>query len=855
DLNLPAGQFFRVEAAARLIVAGQSIEGRFAIESTTNQTTGTNLLTIRATEIEFTLTSGGSDIVTLTNGSGALVISEAGLAGEINGSIGIDLGPDVSVSGDFSLRINNTNAAVNQDFVIAGQTYTLELPFGPYVRVEATNVRVDLFGQTISGDVSFEQIQSLGADGLPGGTGADFDSKIVRVGFNKVSVNLADGLLSLDNGTGLFVVTDAGLAGRISGEVSLGVEGVSLEGGLALEVNNTGTAVDETLRVGSATLNLQIDAGQAFRVAGDDVTLVLGDLRLKADLEITETTLPSGAKALSVTVSDLSFGLGGTETEPIIGVNVASAQFLFLPDGVAALVTGIVPVLNVDGITLEGTVDFELNTTMMNQLGVAANTVRLNVTGATIAVAGQSIMGDFSFEQVTNPVEDTSIIRVAVANAAISLGTADAGLRLTEGRGLFLLTSYGVAAEISARVEILPSDALRIEGQLTLQINTTGNAIDEDFRVGAATRSLELPAGPYFRLEGNDIILAVAGQRLSGNFVFESIVLNQGALAEDPSDDTTAIRIAITDASLGLGDGDREFISLTNGEGYFLIISSPNPTENGVAGQLTVDVATDLQGVEFSGTLTLELNQTGRAIDEEFVVNNITQDLELEAGNYLRAAGTNLTIEIGGQSLTGNFAFEQREVAGEQVTILSFDDVSLGLGDGTTDFVSVTLASGELVLRSDGVTGSFTGVVALNVPNVTMGGTATVTFDTAVNEFRVEVTNVLINVLSQQITADSVLIEQFTLTNGEEIVRLLVTNFRLALNDGTNDLLVVTAASTALVVNGQGMGIRVTNAGIAANLGSNLSLNVTEANFLLNTTGAEVDLGDDMAALPAGPYV
>lgn len=173
---------------------------------------------------------------------------------------------------------------------------------------------------------------------------------------------------------------------------------------------------------------------------------------------------------------------------------------------------------------------------------------------------------------------------MAVANASILLGTADAGLRLTEGSGLYLLTSYGVVAEISARVEVLPAESLRIEGQLTLQINTTGNAINETFRVGATTRSLELPAGPYFRLEGNDIILAVAGQRLSGNFVFESIVLNQGALAEDPSDDTTAIRIAITYASLGFGDDDREFISLTNGEGYFLIISSPNPAESGVAG-------------------------------------------------------------------------------------------------------------------------------------------------------------------------------------------------------------------------------------------------------------------------------
>ena len=902
DLNLPAGQFFRVEAEARLIVEGQSIEGRFAIESTTDAATGASLLTIRATEVEFALTSGGEDVgslenvVALTNGSGALVISDAGLAGEINGSIEINLGPDVEVKGDFSLRINNTNAAVSQEFVIAGQTYTLELPFGPYVRFEATNVEVNLFDQTLTGDVTLEQVQSLGVDGVPGGTGEDFDEQIVRVGFNNVSINLADGLLTLDNGSGLFVVSDAGLAGGISGDVALGVEGVSLEGGLTLEVNNTGAEVDETLRVGSATLNLQIAAGQNFRVAGDDLTLVVGDLRLKGDFEITETTTQSGAKVLHVAATDLNFGMGGTEGQPIIGMTVDSAEFLFLPDGVAALVTGIVPILNVDGVTLEGTVDFELNTTTTNKRGVAANTVRLNVTAATISVSGQTVTGDFSFEQVSNPVANTSIIRVTVTEAEILLGQGPAflenelddqdervvnpsaqGFLLTNGSGLFLLTSYGFAAEISATVEILPVDTLRIEGKLTLQINTTGNAISETFQVGAATRTLELPSGPYFRVTGNDIILAVAGQRLSGNFVFESIVLDRGADVDDASDDTTAIRIAITNAELGLGDKDREFIHLTNGEGYFLLINKPNDEPgSGVAGKLTVDVETDLPDFEFSGTLTLELNQTGRAIDQEFVVDNITQDLELDkeraekyyevhnqelvVENYFRVGGTNLTLEIGGQTLNGNFTFEQGDEAGEQVTILSFDDVSLGLGDGTTDFVNVTLASGELVLRSMGVTGSFTGLVALNVPDVTMSGTATVTFDTAANEFRVEVRppevgKVLINVLSQGIEADLIVIEEFTLAGGEQVARLLITNFRLALNDGTDDIIVVTAASTALIVNAQGMGIRVSNAWIVADLGDDLGLTVTEASFLLNTTGSEIDLGDGLDGVPAGPYV
>ncbi|MDB2673704.1 hypothetical protein N9Y81_01985, partial [Akkermansiaceae bacterium] len=855
NLDVPAGQFFRIEGSAELIILDQRLSGNFAIESTTDATTGASLITIFASEVNLALTSGGEDIVAISNGSGALVISEAGLAGRIEGSVSINI-PDVTLDGDFSLLINNTNVVVNQDFTFAGQTYNLSLPTGPYFRFEAVNVSINLFDQVIiNADVAFEQVQSLGADGLPGGTGADFDAQIVRISFNNVSVNLADGLLTLDNGTGLFVVTDAGLAGRIGGDIALGVEGITLEGNLQLEVNNTGADVDETLRVGSATLGLQISAGQTFRIAGDDITLVVGGLRLKTDVAITETPLAGGEKALSVEVTDFSFGLGGTEENPIIGVNVASAQFLFLPTGIAAKVTGLEPILNVDGVTLEGLVDFELNTTTTTQLGITANTVRLNVTGAVIEVLGQRLAGDFAFEQVTT-ADGQSIVKVAAANVNILLGTEDAGLRLTNGSGLFLITGAGFAAEISATVEILPADAFRLEGRLTLQINTSALSVNEDFTVGAATRTLELPAGPYVRFEGADVVLAVAGQRLSGDFVFEQIVLDRGADLNVTTDDTTAIRIAARNVELGLGDGDRDFVTLSNGEGYFVLISGPNPAGNGLAGRLTVDVATDLPGFEFSGTLTLEINQTGVAVNQTFVVDNIAEELELEAGIYIKASGTNLSIEIAGQILRGNFSFEQRDEAGEQVTILGFDEVELGLGDGTTDFVRVTQGSGELIMRSTGVSGSFTGVIALNVPDVTMGGTATVVFDTATGDFSITVENVLINVLSQQLTADAVVIEQFTIPEtGETIVRLLITNFRLALNDGTDDIIVVTAASTALVVNAQGMGLRVSNAGISASLGDSLSLDVTEANFLLNTSGSEVDLGDGLPALAAGPYV
>src|SRR5690606_8007614 len=110
----------------------------------------------------------------------------------------------------------------------------------------------------------------FGADGVAGGTGANADVSIVRLGFSAISLNIGDGLLTVSNGAGAFVVTSAGFAGRFSGDIALGVTGISLEGGLAVEVNTGGAAVDETFRVGGQTINLQLTAGPYFRVAGDD---------------------------------------------------------------------------------------------------------------------------------------------------------------------------------------------------------------------------------------------------------------------------------------------------------------------------------------------------------------------------------------------------------------------------------------------------------------------------------------------------------------------------------------------------------------------------------------------------------
>src|SRR5690606_10593008 len=223
-----------------------------------------------------------------------------------------------------------------------------------------------------------------------------------------------------------------------------------------------------------------------------DVILIVSALRLEANFVITSSTAADGASELAVDVTDLSFGIGGTAAAPLLGISVASAQFSFRSTGIVASVQGIVPQLNVPGITLAGTLGLQINTPTVEDLGVLPNTIRVSGVGLEIGLLGQSISGDFSFEQVTTTTGQ-SIIKVAVANLEAQFGGENAGLRLSEGNGLILMTSNGMAASIGARVEVLPAGQFRIEGALELQINSTGSSVNQTFRIGAAEQTLVLP--------------------------------------------------------------------------------------------------------------------------------------------------------------------------------------------------------------------------------------------------------------------------------------------------------------------------------------------------------------------------
>src|SRR6202008_1287166 len=76
--------------------------------------------------------------------------------------------------------------------------------------------------------------------------------------------------------------------------------------------------------------------------------------------------------------------------------------------------------------------------------------------------------------------------------------TDDRGIRVTNGNGSLLLLPTGVAADISAEIELvgIADGIIDIDGlTVALQINTTPNAVVD------AALGLDLPAGKFVRVQ------------------------------------------------------------------------------------------------------------------------------------------------------------------------------------------------------------------------------------------------------------------------------------------------------------------------------------------------------------------
>src|SRR5205807_4646783 len=207
-----------------------------------------------------------------------------------------------------------------------------------------------------------------------------------------------------------------------------------------------------------------------------------------------------------------------------------------------------------------------------------------------------------------------------------------------------------------------------------------------------------------------------------------------GSFAIQPATTGTGARqtvIAATGLSVDLSSSLTGIV--TGGQGILVILPG------GLAGQLsgTVHTGSLIPGASLAGTFGFAINQTSSQVSESVTVGTQTVSLDLPAG-FLGVSGTNVQLLIAGQTLSGNFSYNNSG----GTTKLIASDVMLNLGAGGTTFVSVTGGQGTLTITpnlpnpgdtSGGLSGSFSGDLAINVPGIKLAGSVSVAIDTTQN--------------------------------------------------------------------------------------------------------------------------
>jgi hypothetical protein len=201
NLDLPAGPYLKVSAqTAQLAVLGQTLSGSFAIEQKTVEG-GRKLTRLAATNVFLSL-GGTSPVVSVTNGQGSLLLTPDGTGGELQANVALKV-PGATFNGHFGVSLNSTGARVNDSFAVGTDTVTLDVPAGPYLRVEGTGIQATILGLTLTGDFSFEQVTRVGG------------GQFVRVAAQHVGVNIGTGttpVASISNGAVSLLVIQGGTA-------------------------------------------------------------------------------------------------------------------------------------------------------------------------------------------------------------------------------------------------------------------------------------------------------------------------------------------------------------------------------------------------------------------------------------------------------------------------------------------------------------------------------------------------------------------------------------------------------------------------------------------------------------------
>ena len=122
-----------------------------------------------------------------------------------------------------------------------------------------------------------------------------------------------------------------------------------------------------------------------------------------------------------------------------------------------------------------------------------------------------------------------SVVALGFDHGSLSVGGSGAGVTVTGASGWLVITAQGVAGQLSGTPTFTIAEFASITSTVTVDINTTGSAINETIPTGSGTTTLTLDAGPFVRVSLLNTQVTIDGVTVSGNFFFERATESEAA--------------------------------------------------------------------------------------------------------------------------------------------------------------------------------------------------------------------------------------------------------------------------------------------------------------------------------------
>jgi Ca2+-binding RTX toxin-like protein len=663
SVNLPAGPYYRVagNAVIALTTPQASLTGNFVFEPRNtdgNPANGDEETTIGFSDLSFSFSDALISLLSVTNGAGAFVVTPTGIYGTATGLVSLAV-PGITLSGTFTVLLNNTNAATAARTVNANGT-SVSIPAlvaGPYLQVRAsgatvgTHAQLTVLGITLTGDFLFENRTTAAAH------------KVVTVAASSLSFDLgsvANDLLTITNGSAAFIITDDGLAGQGSISVAVHADGVTLGGAFTVRLNQTTLAVNETVTVGGAPIVLSLPAGPYLQVTGTGATIGFLGVSLTGNFTFEQKTTNNNMRLVTVSATNVSFNFGTT----LVTATNGSGYFVITDTGIfgSGQITANVLAFGA-GFSHTFTWDFNNTDPPIDEIVDIGGIQRhLNLPdgpfnrlssggpiGFTVNVGGQT--QSISAAVVITLVHPDSGSDYATVGLSSLTTTLSAGgvisLAVSGGTGAFVInlaTPSKLAGEVKVATATLSgAGGISITAtNLELRLNNSGLdvgpiqvSISDDPADDVTVQFTGAYYHDYLAVSGAAEIAIAGYVTIGGDFAFEVSDSEPGK-----------IKVAATELHLDLKAGALTVASFNHGSGAFLISSV------GLAGKATLQFQAGIIGM--GGTINLEVNSTAAAVNTTINTPTGPTVLNLTNTNYLRVAVQG-HLTIGSTSLNFNF--------------------------------------------------------------------------------------------------------------------------------------------------------------------------------------------------------